>query len=185
MRRGRSWRLDQPPLDRRGSGTQAALQRAYPDALIIFPVMAPVFPCYASENSLLRVRREFASKPLLQRGLFRQRRRRSAPILQNSLLFSLLAGNFRPETGSLETGSSASQSPWLGLLAVGSEKPRHSAPLLAGNRTGDGSRRRIRCGQIRNVSVGELAVRNGVIGSPQETRAAASEPTRRSGGPRL
>src|ERR1700719_123533 len=24
MRRGRSWRLDQPPLDRRGSGTQAA-----------------------------------------------------------------------------------------------------------------------------------------------------------------
>ena len=25
----------------------------------------PVIPCYASENSLLRVRREFASKPLL------------------------------------------------------------------------------------------------------------------------
>src|ERR1700680_2246574 len=27
--------------------------------------MAPVFPCYASENSLLRSRREFASKPLV------------------------------------------------------------------------------------------------------------------------
>jgi hypothetical protein len=48
--------------------------------------MAPVFPCYASENSLLRSRREFASKPLLQRRVFRRRRRRSAPILQNSLL---------------------------------------------------------------------------------------------------
>src|ERR1700693_502465 len=151
---------------------------------MIFPVMAPVFPCYASENSLLRARRELASKPLLQRCVFRRRSRRSAPILQNSLLFSLLAGNFRPETGSLETAPSASQSPWLRLLAVGSEKPRHSAPLLAGNRTGDGIRRRIRCGKIRNVSVGELAVRNGVIGSPQETRAAASVPTRRSGAPR-
>src|SRR5229473_7240871 len=53
---------------------------------------------------------EFASKPLLQRRVFRRRRRRSVPILQNSLLFSLLPGNFRPETGSLETGSSASQS---------------------------------------------------------------------------
>src|ERR1700730_9261308 len=92
--------------------------------------MAPVIPCYASENSLLRSRREFGSKPLLQRRLFGRLRRRSAPILQNSLLFSLLAGNFRPETGSLETASSASQSPWLGLLAVGSENPRHSAPLL-------------------------------------------------------
>src|ERR1700737_693724 len=91
--------------------------------------MAPVIPCYASENSLLRSRREFASKPFLQRRVFRRRRRRSAPILQNSLLFSLLAGNSRPETGSLETASSASQSPWLRLLAVGSEKPRHSAPL--------------------------------------------------------
>src|SRR6266498_2632836 len=34
--------------------------------LIIFPVMSPVFPCYASENSLLRARREFASKPVLR-----------------------------------------------------------------------------------------------------------------------
>src|ERR1700730_7691277 len=55
--------------------------------------MAPVIPCYASENSLLRSRREFASKPLLQRRVFQRRRPRSAPILQNSLLFSLLAGN--------------------------------------------------------------------------------------------
>src|ERR1700737_2921129 len=70
--------------------------------------MAPVIPCYASENSLLRSRREFASKPFLQRRVFRRRRRRSAPILQNSLLFSLLAGNSRPETGSLETAPSAS-----------------------------------------------------------------------------
>src|ERR1700732_4233058 len=69
--------------------------------------MAPVIPCFASENSLLRSRREFASKPLLQRRVFRRRRRRSAPILQNSLLFSLLAGNSRPETGSLETAPSA------------------------------------------------------------------------------
>src|ERR1700730_2325937 len=61
--------------------------------------MAPVIPCYASENSLLRSRREFASKPLLQRRVFRRRRRRSAPILQNSLLFSLLAGNSRPRDG--------------------------------------------------------------------------------------
>src|ERR1700680_2189944 len=146
--------------------------------------MAPVIPCYASENSLLRSRREFASEPLLQRRVFRRRRRRSAPILQNSLLFSLLAGNSRPETGSLETAPSASQSPWLRLLAVGSEKPRHSAPLLAGNRAGDGSRRRIRCGQTRIVSVGELAGRNGGIGSPRGTHAGSSAASRRSGGPR-
>src|SRR5882762_9960582 len=66
--------------------------RALPDFLISFPVMAPVFPCYAAENSLLRVSREFSPKPLLQRGLFRRLRRRSAPILRYSLLFSLLAG---------------------------------------------------------------------------------------------
>ena len=53
------------PLGPAGIRPPGCLQRALPDFLISFPVMAPVFPCYASENSLLRVRREFSSKPLL------------------------------------------------------------------------------------------------------------------------
>jgi hypothetical protein len=72
--------------------------------LIIFPVMAPVFPCYASENSLLRVRREFASKPLLQRR---------APIGSDFVKFPVIfpvSREFGVETGSLETGSTANGS---------------------------------------------------------------------------
>src|ERR1700730_1190551 len=98
--------------------------------------MAPVFPCYASENSLLRSRREFASKPLLQRRVFRRRRRRSAPILQKSLLFSLLAGNFRPETGSLETAPSATPKNRMSP-SVGWRELRHLLPLsIAGSPIG-------------------------------------------------
>src|ERR1700680_2984311 len=93
--------------------------------------MAPVIPCYASENSLLRSRREFASNPLLQRRVFRRRRRRSAPILQNSLLFSLLAGNSRPETGSLETAPSASLTHSLHPVSCLLAKPE-IAPLFRG-----------------------------------------------------
>src|SRR3981081_471130 len=42
------------------AGITAPGCRALPDFLISFPVMAPVFPCYAAENSLLTVSREFA-----------------------------------------------------------------------------------------------------------------------------
>src|ERR1700730_3641326 len=96
--------------------------------------MAPVIPCYASENSLLRSRREFASKPLLQRRVFRRRRRRSARFCKIPCYL-------------LETGSSATPKNRLPLSIAGSpiggDHPRFVLSTPIGPDANDRATRRV------------------------------------------
>src|SRR6516164_5878978 len=56
------------------------------------------------------LRREFCCKPLNSLADWARKSAQEAGILQNSLFFSLLAGNFEVETGSIRAASTARQS---------------------------------------------------------------------------
>jgi hypothetical protein len=99
----------------------AVLGPNLPDAPISFPVTLQKFPA--------RRRREFGYDGRAILDFFAARDGPFQPKIAKFPVFSLFNREFGAETGSLETASSASQSPWLRLLAAGSEKPRHSAPL--------------------------------------------------------
>ena len=96
---------------------------------------------FFENNSLLwlqkfpvRLRREFVCKPLNRMRRLDAKITAEGRNLQNSLLFSLLAGKSRAETGSQRTASSASQSLFLrGFMVLTPNAREHGACARGGS----------------------------------------------------
>jgi hypothetical protein len=80
------------------------------------------------------LRREFCCKPLNSLADWARKSAQEARILQNSLFFSLLAGNFEVETGSIRAASPATQ--WVSMhpfcLGLATTSARAALRLKAG-----------------------------------------------------
>ena len=80
------------------------------------------------------LRREFCCKPLNSLADWARKSAQEARILQNSLFFSLLAGNFEVETGSIRAASTATQ--WVSMhpfcLGLATTSARAALRLKAG-----------------------------------------------------